>query len=138
MFAVARSLGVLHVFFYSDLPWPSKQFLDGLNVQRLLCAQHAHVFSEIWYQPTPIPYQFAEFVWIPRQTYVVASLAQVSCSWWTSVITLQEICQFMSDRVHGQIFVTLMDLCLHHCCRDVLNWCHETLPNMLLAFVPKE
>ena len=55
---------------------------------------------------------------------------------WTSLTTLQEICQFMSDKVHGKKFVILMDLCPVHCCRDFLDWSHEALPNMLLAFVP--
>ena len=55
---------------------------------------------------------------------------------WTSVTTLQEICQFMSDKVHGEKFIMLMDLCPVHCCRDFLDWTHEALPNMLLAFVP--
>ena len=55
---------------------------------------------------------------------------------WTSVTTLQEICQFMSDKVHGEKFIMLMDLCPVHCCRDFLDWSHEALPNMLLAFVP--
>ena len=55
---------------------------------------------------------------------------------WTSVTTLQEICQFMSDKVHGEKFIMLMDLCPVHCCRDFLDWSHEALLNMLLAFVP--
>ena len=55
---------------------------------------------------------------------------------WTSLTTLQEICQFMSDKVHGKKFILLMDLCPVHCCRDFLDWSHEALPNMLLAFVP--
>ena len=42
----------------------------------------------------------------------------------------------MSDKVHGEKFIMLMDLCPVHCCRDFLDWSHEALPNMLLAFVP--
>ena len=57
-------------------------------------------------------------------------------SLWMSVTTLQEICYFMSDKVHGKKFIMLMDLCPVHCCRHFLDWSHEALPNMLLAFVP--
>ena len=55
---------------------------------------------------------------------------------WTSVTALQEVCQFMSDRVHGKKFVVFMDLCPVRCCQDFLDWSHEAFPNMLLAFVP--
>ena len=43
---------------------------------------------------------------------------------------------FARDLPDGKKFIMLMDLYPVHCCRDFLEWSHEALPNMLLAFVP--